>query len=100
MKRLLLALPLLAAGGCSTVVDVATLPVKAATAVVSGTIDATTTTQAEADRKRGRQARREDERRGREARLAEVKEREQARLAERERREAERDARLAVRRGG
>ena len=49
-----------------TAVDVATLPVKAASAGV----DAVTTSQAEADEKRGRELRRQDERRGREARLA------------------------------
>ena len=72
-KRLalpLLLLPLL--GGCvvgtvaRTAVDVATLPVKAA----SAGIDAVTTSQSEADEKRGRQLRRADERRGREAKLA------------------------------
>ena len=47
-----------------TAVDVATLPVKAASAGV----DAVTTSQAEADQKRGRQLRKEEEARGREAR--------------------------------
>lgn len=47
-----------------TAVDVATLPVKAA----SAGIDAVTTSQAEADQKRGRQLRKEEEARGREAR--------------------------------
>lgn len=72
MNRLapLLLLPLLA--GCvvktvaETAFDVATLPVKAASAGV----DAVTTSQAEADEKRGRELRKQDERRGREARLA------------------------------
>jgi len=49
----------------STAVDVVTLPVKA----VSAGVDAVTTSQAEADQKRGRELRREEERRGREARL-------------------------------
>ena len=68
---ILTALPL--ASGCvvgtvaKTAVDVATLPVKAASAGV----DAVTTSQAEADQKRGRELRKEEERRGREARLAE-----------------------------
>ena len=66
----ILLLPLL--GGCvvktvaETAVDVVTLPVKAASAGV----DAVTTSQAEADEKRGRELRKQDERRGKEARLA------------------------------
>ena len=44
-----------------TAVDVATLPVKVATAGV----DAATTSQSEADEKRGRELRRQDEQRGR-----------------------------------
>jgi hypothetical protein len=72
VKRLaaILLLPLLS--GCivgtvaSTAVDVVTLPVR----VVSAGVDAATTSQAEADQKRGRQVRKEEERRGREARLA------------------------------
>ena len=57
-------------GGCvvgtvaRTAVDVATIPVK----VASAGVDAATTSQSEADEKRGRELRREDERRGREAR--------------------------------
>jgi hypothetical protein len=57
-----------ALAGCtlaSTAVDVVTLPVR----VVSAGVDAVTTSQAEADQKRGRELRREEERRGREARL-------------------------------
>ncbi len=49
----------------STAVDVVTLPVK----VVSKTVDLATTSQAEADQKRGRELRQQDERRAREARL-------------------------------
>lgn len=66
----LLLVPML--GGCvvktvaETAIDVATLPVKAASAGV----DAVTTSQAEADQKRGRELRKLDERRGRESRLA------------------------------
>jgi len=65
----ILALPL-ALGGCivgtvaKTAVDVATIPVK----VASAGVDAATTSQAEADQKRGREMRKEDEQRGREAR--------------------------------
>ena len=68
----LFLLPVLALGlsGCvvgtvaRTAVDVATLPVK----VVSAGVDAATTSQSEADEKRGRELRKEEERRGREAR--------------------------------
>jgi hypothetical protein len=69
MKRaLLLVLPLLS--GCvvgtvaKTAVDVVTLPVK----VASAGVDAVTTSQKEADEKRGRELRKQDELRGREAR--------------------------------
>ena len=50
-----------------TAVDVVTLPVK----VVSAGVDATTTSQSEADQKRGRELRKAEEERGRQARLAE-----------------------------
>lgn len=70
MRILLLsALPLLL-GGCivgtiaSTAVDIATLPVKVAAAGV----DAATTSQAEADQKRGRELRKAEEQAGKEAR--------------------------------
>jgi hypothetical protein len=72
MKRLILLLPLLL-GGCvvgtiaHTAVDVVTLPVK----VASAGLDAATTSQAEADQKRGRALRKQEEARGRELRLAE-----------------------------
>ena len=64
------ALPLL--GGCMvgtvarTAVDVVTLPVK----VASAGVDAATTSQKEADEKRGRELRKQDEERGRQVRLA------------------------------
>ena len=63
-----------ALSGCiaKTALDVATLPVKAASAAVDGV----TTSQAEADRKRGRQIRRYEQCLGRESRLAEKKEHE------------------------
>ena len=48
-------------------VDVVTLPVK----VASAGVDAVTTSQSEADEKRGKQARKEDEERGKQMRLAE-----------------------------
>ena len=72
MKRILLFAPLLplltACVGtiAKTAVDVVTLPVKAASAGV----DAVTTSQSEADEKRGREIRKEEERRGKQARLA------------------------------
>ena len=49
-----------------TAVDLATLPVK----VASAGVDAVTTSQKEADEKRGRELRRQDEERGKQARLA------------------------------
>jgi hypothetical protein len=71
MKRFALLLPLLL-GGCvvgtiaHTAVDVVTLPVK----VASAGVDAVTTSQAEADQKRGREIRKQEEERGRQLRLA------------------------------
>ena len=70
MKILLLAALPLTLSACvvgtiaKTAVDVATLPVK----VVSQGVDMATTSQAEADQKRGREARKADEERGRDAR--------------------------------
>lgn len=59
--RVLLVLPLLALAGCYTVartaVDVVTLPVK----VVGAGVDAVTTSQAEADQKRGRELRKAEQ---------------------------------------
>jgi hypothetical protein len=72
MKRLILLLPLLL-GGCvvgtvaHTAVDVVTLPVK----VASAGVDAVTTSQSEADEKRGRALRKAEEERGRQLRQAE-----------------------------
>ena len=69
MRILILTLPLLL-GGCvvgtiaNTAVDIATLPVK----VVSAGVDAATTSQSEADQKRGRELRKADEQRAREER--------------------------------
>ena len=76
----LLPLPLLL-GGCvvgqvaETAVDVVSLPVK----IVGEGVDAVTTSQAEADRRRGRQIREEEQRLGREARLRERREAREAR---------------------
>ena len=50
-----------------TAVDVVTLPVK----VASAGVDAVTTSQKEADEKRGRELRKQDEERGKQVRLAE-----------------------------
>ena len=68
MRILFLALPL-ALTGCiaRTAVDIVTLPVK----VVSAGVDAATTSQSEADERRGRELRQEEERAGREARRRE-----------------------------
>ncbi len=49
-----------------TAVDIVTLPVK----VASAGVDAVTTSQKEADEKRGKEARKADEERGRQIRLA------------------------------
>ena len=73
MKRLSALLLPFALSGCiigtvaSTAVDVVTLPVKA----VSAGVDAATTSQAEADQKRGRELRKQEEARGKVLRLAE-----------------------------
>ena len=66
---ILAALPLLS--GCvgtiaSAAVDVVTLPVK----VGSAGVDAATTSQKEADEKRGRELRKQDEERGKQLRMA------------------------------
>lgn len=72
----LLLLPALAVllPGCiaQTALDVATLPVK----VASAGVDAVVTTQAEADRKRGRQIRKQEECIGKEERKARKQDRE------------------------
>jgi hypothetical protein len=80
---LLLAAPLLL-GGClvRTAADIVTLPVKA----VGAGVDALTTSQAEADQRRGRELREAEERVGRAAR-----QREQAERRARERGEATQD---------
>ena len=72
--RILLFLPAaLALSGCivgtvaRTAVDVATIPVK----VASAGVDAATTSQSEADEKSGRELRKQEEERGRELRLLE-----------------------------
>lgn len=74
---LLVATPLLL-GGCiaRTAVDIVTLPVRA----MGAGVDALTTSQAEADQRRGRELREAEEREGREARR---REREARRACER-----------------
>jgi hypothetical protein len=67
--RIALFLPL-ALSGCTvarTAVDVVSIPVK----VVSSGVDAATTSQSEADEKRGREIRKAEEERGRQLRLLE-----------------------------
>ncbi len=75
MRNALFLLPLLplVLSGClaRTAVAVVTLPVK----VVSAGVDAVTTSQSEADERRGRELREEEERLGREARRRERQER-------------------------
>ena len=72
MKRLLILLLPAALSGCvvgtvaKAAVDVVTMPVKLASAGV----DAATTSQKEADEKRGRELRRQDEERGKQLRMA------------------------------
>jgi hypothetical protein len=71
MKRIFLVFPLLLSGCvvetvAKTAADVVTLPVKAAAAGV----DAVTTSQKEADEKRGRDIRKQEEERGKQLRLA------------------------------
>ena len=69
MRIVLLMILPLSLSGCllRTAVDVVTLPVKA----VGAGVDAVTTSQAEADQRRGREIREEEERLGREARRRE-----------------------------
>lgn len=85
MRILIIGLLPLALGGCiaKTALDVATLPVKAA----SSTVDVLTTSQSEADEKRGREIRKAEEREGREARRADRERREWCETATDEERE-------------
>ena len=80
MRVLLLVLPLLLPGCLArTAVDLVTLPVK----MVGAGVDAATTSQAEADQRRGREIREEEERLGRLARRCERRpEREECRELE------------------
>jgi hypothetical protein len=73
MRALLVLLAAPALSGCvvgtiaNTAVDVVTLPVK----VASAGVDAATTSQSEADEKRGRELRKAEEERGKQLRLGE-----------------------------
>ena len=71
MKPVLILSAAALLSGCTTVaktaVDVVTLPVK----VVSSGVDAATTSQSEADEKRGREIRKAEEQHGRQLRLLE-----------------------------
>ena len=89
MRMILLFVAPFMLGGClaRTAVDIVTLPVKAASAGV----DAVTTSQAEADQRRGRELRQAEEREGREARR---REREQRRAQERADDAAQREPQL------
>jgi hypothetical protein len=76
MRAILLLTAAFGLSGCiaKTAVDLVTLPVRAATTVVSHGVDAVTTSRSERDRAAGRRLREEDQRRGREAREAERRE--------------------------
>jgi hypothetical protein len=71
MRKFLFAFAALPLAGCvvgtvaKTAVDVVTIPVK----VASAGVDAATTSQSEADQKRGRELRKQEEERGRQWRL-------------------------------
>lgn len=88
MRIILLLLAPVLLTGClaRTALDVVTLPVK----VVGAGVDAVTTSQAEADQRRGRELREEEERQGREARRRERQERREREQAERNGQEPER----------
>jgi protein-disulfide isomerase len=85
-RLLMLAAAGLATGGCvaRAAWNVVTLPVE----VAAETVDVLTTSQSEADEKRGRELRKQEERRGRAARR-------EAERQEQERKAAERAARRA-----
>ena len=85
----LLLLPLLA-GGClaKTALDVATMPVKA----VGWTADKLTTSQSEADEKRGREIRRQEEALAKEERARKKETERRWKEAERQRRAMQRES--------
>ena len=80
MRLILLVVAPLLLTAClaRTAVDIVTLPVKA----VSAGVDAVTTSQSEADERRGREMRQQEEREGREARRREREERRERERAE------------------
>ena len=77
MRVVSLAMLALSLSGCvaRTAVDIVTLPVKA----VGAGVDAVTTSQSEADEKRGREMRKQEERDAKEARKRAKEERKHAR---------------------
>lgn len=77
MRVVFVAVLALSLSGCiaRTAVDIVTLPVK----VVGAGVDAVTTSQSEADEKRGREMRKQEKRDAREARKREKEERKRAR---------------------
>lgn len=85
-RLLMLAAAGVAAGGCvaRAAWNVVTLPVE----VAAETVDVLTTSQSEADEKRGRELRKEEERRGREARREAERQEQQRKAAERAARRA------------
>lgn len=89
MRSFVLLLPLLS-GGClaKTALDVATMPVKA----VGWTADKMTTSQSEADEKRGREIRREEERMAKEERARKKEEERRWKEVERQRRAMQRES--------
>lgn len=90
MRIVLLALLPLALGGClaRTALDVATMPVKA----VGWTADKMTTSQREADEKRGREIRREEERLAREERARKKEEERRWKEVQRQREKMQRQS--------
>ena len=89
MRVLVALLPLLA-GGClaKTALDVATMPVKA----VGWTADKLTTSQSEADEKRGREIRRQEEALAKEERARKKETERRWKEAERQRRAMQRES--------
>jgi hypothetical protein len=90
MRLVLLALLPFTLGGClaKTALDVATMPVKA----VGWTADKLTTSQSEADEKRGREIRREEERLAKEERARKKEEERRWREVQRQRQKMQRES--------
>ena len=90
MRIVLLALMPLTLGGClaKTALDIATMPVKA----VGWTADKMTTSQSEADEKRGRELRKQDEQRAKEDRARKKEDERRWKEAQRQRRAMQRES--------